>query len=94
MSDKKTVSTGRSSRVPTNLRREMTFEEEQYDWRDKPLEKGKMSIKQLRKAIKKSPGISGVGEALEKFLTQFSKLELLWIETEIKYKLKEKYKFQ
>ena len=64
------------------------------DFRSKPLEKGKMSIRSLRKGIKKSIGICEVGDVLEKFLTQFSQLELLWIQTEIQYKLKEKYNFR
>lgn len=63
-----------------------------YDeFRRKPLEKGKMNIKKLRKKIKKANGISEVGDALEIFLTQFSKLELRWIDSHIRYGLNEKY---
>ena len=66
-------------------------EEDDWNFRHKPLEKGKMSIRKLRRAIKKAPGIHEVGLAIETFLCQFSKLELRWIRVEIEHKLEEKY---
>jgi len=63
-----------------------------FSFRTKPLEEGKMSIKQLRKGIKRAYGISEVGDVLEKFLVQFSKLELRWIHTHIEHSLDKKYK--
>jgi len=61
------------------------------DFRRKPLEKGRMSIKKLRKEIKKAYGICETGNVLRKFLCQFSKLEIRWIYTEIVHNLDEKY---
>lgn len=69
----------------------MKFKDDYDKFRRMPLEKGKMSIRKLRKGIKKSHGIGEVGDVLVKFLTQFSKLELRWIDTEIRCNLNEKY---
>ncbi len=69
----------------------MKYKTEYEEFRRKPLEPKKMSIKKLRRKIKKAPGISEVSDVIENFLTQFSKLELRWIFTGIKYKLDKKY---
>ena len=69
----------------------MKFKDDYDKFRRMPLEKGKMSIRKFRRGIKKSRGIFGVGDVLEKFLCQFSKLELRWIDTEIRCNLDEKY---
>lgn len=61
-------------------------------FRNEPLIKGKMSVRKLRKSLRKHIGICEVSDILESFLTQFSKLELLWFHTEIEH-LKEKYNF-
>ena len=69
----------------------MKFKDDYDKFRRKPLEKGKMSIRKLRKGIKKAYGIGEVGDVLVKFLTQFSKLELLWIDAELRHNLNKKY---
>lgn len=69
----------------------MEFEESYNDFRNKPLKKGKMSVRKFRKRLRKAPGIWEVGEVIEKFLTQFSKLDLRWLYSDIKHKLDKKY---
>ena len=59
-----------------------------HDFRNKPLEKGKMSIKKFRGRLKNANGIREVDDVLKQFLTQFSHLDLLWLKTEIQYILK------
>lgn len=59
-----------------------------HDFRNKPLEKGKMSIKKFRGRLKNANGIREVDDVLKQFLTQFSHLHLLWLKTEIQYILK------
>ncbi|MFW9971327.1 MAG: hypothetical protein ACFFDF_14130 [Candidatus Odinarchaeota archaeon] len=62
------------------------------DFRMKPLEKNKMSVKKFKKKLHKGDGgIIEIGDILETFLTQFSKLELRWIYLHIKYSLEKKY---
>ena len=63
------------------------------DFRNKPLGEGNMSIKKLRKKLKKVKDIQDVGIAMRKYLTQFTLLELRWISTEINYNLLKKYKY-
>lgn len=69
----------------------MKYLNDDDEFRRKPLEKNKMSITKLRKEIKKARGIHEVGGVLDIFLTQFSKLELRWIYSHIKYRLDKKY---
>lgn len=69
----------------------MKYLNEYDEFRRKPLEKGKMSIRKLRKGIKKTGWIGEVGDVLDKYLCQFSKLELRWIHSHIVYGLNKKY---
>ena len=69
----------------------MKYEDEYEEFRRKPLKKKKMSVRKLRKGIKKAEWIGDVGNVLEIFLCQFSKLELRWINVEIMCTMTDKY---